>query len=81
MTYVSFITLCLKLYSLPDDWTYGMTLLRHILGLVMYKREVEDIRVAANVCVHSPLFVFTFGPLFLHMKYWAILAGSMVISL
>ncbi|CAO3642246.1 unnamed protein product [Mucor hiemalis] len=33
MTYVSFITLCLKLYSLPDDWTYGMTLLRHILGL------------------------------------------------
>ncbi|KAI8050087.1 phospholipid methyltransferase-domain-containing protein [Thamnidium elegans] len=34
MTYVSFITLCLKLYSLPTDWTYGMTLLRHTLGLV-----------------------------------------------
>lgn len=34
MTYVSFITLCLKLYSLPSDWTYGMTLLRHTLGLV-----------------------------------------------
>ncbi|KAG2205387.1 hypothetical protein INT47_007172 [Mucor saturninus] len=34
MTYVSFITLCLKLYSLPSDWTYGMTLLRHTLGLI-----------------------------------------------
>lgn len=36
MTYVSFITLCLKLYTLPSDWTYGMTLLRHTLGLVKF---------------------------------------------
>ncbi|KAI8352829.1 phospholipid methyltransferase-domain-containing protein [Choanephora cucurbitarum] len=33
MTYVSFAMLCLKLYSLPEDWTYGMTLLRHVLGI------------------------------------------------
>ncbi|KAI8374871.1 phospholipid methyltransferase-domain-containing protein [Blakeslea trispora] len=33
MTYVSFFMLCLKLYNLPEDWTYGMTLLRHTLGI------------------------------------------------
>ncbi|KAI8098099.1 phospholipid methyltransferase-domain-containing protein [Gilbertella persicaria] len=33
MVYVSFITLCFKLYTLPDDWTYGMTILRHTLGI------------------------------------------------
>lgn len=40
MTYVSFISLCLKLYSLPSDWTYGMTLLRHILGLAFISLHI-----------------------------------------
>ncbi|KAI8642269.1 phospholipid methyltransferase-domain-containing protein [Parasitella parasitica] len=47
MTYVSFITLCFKLYSLPTDWTYGMTLLRHTLGL-------------AFVCLHIWTSVSTY---------------------
>ncbi|KAI8641106.1 phospholipid methyltransferase-domain-containing protein [Parasitella parasitica] len=47
MTYVSFITLCSKLYSLPTDWTYGMTLLRHTLGL-------------AFVCLHIWTSVSTY---------------------
>ncbi|EPB92570.1 hypothetical protein HMPREF1544_00583 [Mucor circinelloides 1006PhL] len=47
MTYVSFITLCLKLYTLPSDWTYGMTLLRHTLGL-------------AFVCLHIWTSVSTY---------------------
>ncbi|KAI9307991.1 phospholipid methyltransferase-domain-containing protein [Cunninghamella echinulata] len=32
MTYISFIVAAWKMYSLPEDWTYGTTLLRHTLG-------------------------------------------------
>ncbi|CEG82867.1 Putative Phosphatidylethanolamine N-methyltransferase Short=PEAMT [Rhizopus microsporus] len=34
MTYVTFFVTCWKAYNLPDNWTYGMTLLRHTLGLI-----------------------------------------------
>ncbi|KAI8394286.1 phospholipid methyltransferase-domain-containing protein [Radiomyces spectabilis] len=34
MTYVSFAAVCWKVYALPEDWTYGTTLLRHTLGMV-----------------------------------------------
>ncbi|KAI8885804.1 hypothetical protein K501DRAFT_331665 [Backusella circina FSU 941] len=40
MTYVSFSMLCLKLYALPTDWTYGMTLLRHTMGLVFISLHI-----------------------------------------
>ncbi|ORX60539.1 hypothetical protein DM01DRAFT_1404787 [Hesseltinella vesiculosa] len=33
MTYISFIVAAWKMYSLPMDWTYGTTLLRHTLGV------------------------------------------------
>ncbi|CAO3596175.1 unnamed protein product [Absidia cylindrospora] len=33
MTYITFFMACWKAYSLPDDWTYGTTLLRHTLGI------------------------------------------------
>ncbi|KAI8373027.1 phospholipid methyltransferase-domain-containing protein [Radiomyces spectabilis] len=33
MTYITFCAACWKLYSLPEHWTYGTTLLRHTLGL------------------------------------------------
>ncbi|CAO3653496.1 unnamed protein product [Mucor hiemalis] len=33
MTYVTFFIACWKTYTLPDNWAYGTTLLRHILGL------------------------------------------------
>lgn len=32
MTYVTFFIACWKTYTLPDNWAYGTTLLRHILG-------------------------------------------------
>ncbi|KAG2173606.1 hypothetical protein INT43_005024 [Umbelopsis isabellina] len=32
MTYVTFFVACWKMYTLPEDWTYGTTLLRHTLG-------------------------------------------------
>lgn len=34
MTYVTFFMACWKAYSLPENWTYGTTLLRHTLGMV-----------------------------------------------
>ncbi|KAL1922139.1 uncharacterized protein VTP21DRAFT_10781 [Calcarisporiella thermophila] len=35
MTYVSFIVACFSFYTLPDDWTYGTTLLRHTMGVLL----------------------------------------------
>lgn len=32
MVYSSFIAACWKLYSLPQEWEHGFTLLRHVLG-------------------------------------------------
>ncbi|KAI8071672.1 phospholipid methyltransferase-domain-containing protein [Gongronella butleri] len=40
MTYITFFVACCKFYSLPQDWTYGMTLLRHVLGLVFMALHV-----------------------------------------
>lgn len=34
MTYITFLVAFWKMYSLPSNWTYGLTLLRHTLGLV-----------------------------------------------
>ncbi|KAI8073022.1 phospholipid methyltransferase-domain-containing protein [Gongronella butleri] len=33
MTYISFIVAAWKMYSLPLNWTYGTTLLRHTMGV------------------------------------------------
>ncbi|KAI8969025.1 phospholipid methyltransferase-domain-containing protein [Mycotypha africana] len=40
MTYITFFVACWKTYTLPDDWTYGMTLLRHILGLTFISLHI-----------------------------------------
>ncbi|KAI7880063.1 hypothetical protein K492DRAFT_130620 [Lichtheimia hyalospora FSU 10163] len=32
MTYITFSVACWEMYSLPTNWTYGTTLLRHTLG-------------------------------------------------
>ncbi len=33
MCYTSFVAASWKMYSLPPDWSYGMVLLRHVLGV------------------------------------------------
>lgn len=33
LSYASFTAASWKMYSLPDDWTHGMVLLRHVLGV------------------------------------------------
>ncbi|ORZ04453.1 phospholipid methyltransferase-domain-containing protein [Lobosporangium transversale] len=35
MTYATFFLAAFKMYSLPEDWTYGTVLLRHVLGLAL----------------------------------------------
>lgn len=35
MCYTSFIAAAWKMYSLPPDWTYGMALLRHVIGAAL----------------------------------------------
>ncbi|CAG8496684.1 15591_t:CDS:10 [Funneliformis mosseae] len=35
MTYVTFLTAAWKMYYFPEDWTYGMVLLRHTLGILL----------------------------------------------
>lgn len=35
MCYASFIAAAWKMYSLPPDWTYGMALLRHVVGAAL----------------------------------------------
>ena len=40
MTYVSFFTACWTMYTLPSDWTYGITLLRHTLGVMFILLQI-----------------------------------------
>ncbi|KAG0168996.1 phosphatidylethanolamine N-methyltransferase [Apophysomyces sp. BC1034] len=40
MTYVTFFAACWKMYSFPEDWTYGTTLLRHTLGLIFISLHI-----------------------------------------
>ncbi|KAG0361845.1 phospholipid methyltransferase-domain-containing protein [Gamsiella multidivaricata] len=35
MTYATFFLAAFKMYSIPDNWTYGTVLLRHVLGLAL----------------------------------------------
>ncbi|KAL2754511.1 hypothetical protein ACRALDRAFT_2109944 [Sodiomyces alcalophilus JCM 7366] len=36
----SFIAACWKLYSFPDDWSYGTTLLKHVVGFSLVALQV-----------------------------------------
>lgn len=40
MCYTSFICATWKMYSLPADWTYGMTILRHVIGIALIALQV-----------------------------------------
>ncbi|KAF8932158.1 phosphatidylethanolamine N-methyltransferase [Dissophora ornata] len=35
MTYATFFLAAFKMYSIPDNWTYGTVLLRHVLGFAL----------------------------------------------
>ena len=40
MCYTSFICATWKMYSLPADWTYGMTILRHVIGIALIALQI-----------------------------------------
>lgn len=40
MCYASFIAACWKMYSLPDDWSYGMVMLKHVLGASLVALQI-----------------------------------------
>jgi phosphatidylethanolamine N-methyltransferase len=40
MTYATFFLAAFKMYSIPDDWTYGTVLLRHVLGTALIALHV-----------------------------------------
>jgi len=50
---VSFTGLAWKTYHLPQDWTVGGTLLRHVLGLVSYlSSTIVDAYNKALISLH-----------------------------
>ncbi|KAI9668052.1 MAG: phosphatidylethanolamine N-methyltransferase [Bathelium mastoideum] len=40
MCYLSFITAAWKMYTLPENWSYGLVLLRHVVGVVMIGLQI-----------------------------------------
>ncbi|KAG0003874.1 phosphatidylethanolamine N-methyltransferase [Modicella reniformis] len=62
MTYATFFLAAFKMYSIPDDWTYGTVLLRHMLGLALI-----SLHIWASVSVFEVLgeFGWFYGDFFI----------------
>lgn len=62
MTYATFFLAAFKMYSIPDDWTYGTVLLRHVLGLALI-----TLHIWASVSVFEVLgdFGWFYGDFFI----------------
>ncbi|KAK4574683.1 phosphatidylethanolamine N-methyltransferase [Recurvomyces mirabilis] len=43
MCYTSFVCAAYKMYGLPDDWTIGMSTLRHVLGVALISLQLWTI--------------------------------------
>ncbi|KAG0203149.1 phosphatidylethanolamine N-methyltransferase [Mortierella sp. GBA30] len=62
MTYATFFLAAFKMYTIPDDWTYGTVLLRHVLGLALI-----GLHIWASVSVFEVLgdFGWFYGDFFI----------------
>ncbi|KAG0047644.1 phosphatidylethanolamine N-methyltransferase [Gryganskiella cystojenkinii] len=62
MTYATFFLAAFKMYSIPDDWTYGTVLLRHVLGFALI-----GLHIWASVSVFEVLgdFGWFYGDFFM----------------
>ncbi|EPB87815.1 hypothetical protein HMPREF1544_05344 [Mucor circinelloides 1006PhL] len=62
MTYVTFFIACWKTYTLPDNWAYGTTLLRHTLGLTFV-----SLHIWTSVSIHEVIgdFGWFYGDFFM----------------
>lgn len=43
MCYTSFVCAAWKMYGLPEDWTYGMSTLRHVIGVALIALQLWTI--------------------------------------
>ena len=43
MCYTSFVCAAWKMYGLPEDWTYGMSVLRHVVGVALVALQIWTI--------------------------------------
>lgn len=61
MVYTSFICAAWKMYHLPPDWTYGMAVLRHVIGLALIALQLWTV-----FSIHESLgeFGWFFGDFF-----------------
>lgn len=62
MTYATFFLAAFKMYSIPDDWTIGTVLLRHVLGFALI-----GLHIWASVSVFEVLgdFGWFYGDFFM----------------
>ncbi|OBZ84963.1 Phosphatidylethanolamine N-methyltransferase [Choanephora cucurbitarum] len=62
MSYATFFVACWKTYTLPDNWAYGTTLLRHTLGLTFI-----SLHIWTSVSIHEVLgdFGWFYGDFFM----------------
>ncbi|KAI1313856.1 phosphatidylethanolamine N-methyltransferase [Mortierella claussenii] len=62
MTYATFFLAAFKMYSIPDNWTYGTVLLRHVLGFALI-----GLHIWASVSVFEVLgdFGWFYGDFFM----------------
>ncbi|PPJ56586.1 hypothetical protein CBER1_01799 [Cercospora berteroae] len=61
MCYTTFICAAWKMYGMPDDWTYSMALLRHVIGLALISLQVWTI---ASIYESLGEFGWFFGDFF-----------------
>ncbi|TPX15096.1 uncharacterized protein E0L32_004926 [Thyridium curvatum] len=61
MCHGSFMAACWKLYYLPDDWSYGSAILKHVLGLSLIALQVW---VATSIYDELGEFGWFFGDFF-----------------
>lgn len=61
MSYASFLAAACKMYHLPPDWTYGMALLRHVVGAALVALQIWT-----AISIHESLgeFGWFFGDFF-----------------
>ena len=65
LCYASFAAAAWKMYALPEDWSYGLVLLRHVIGLGLVALQVW---VSASIYDSLGEFGWFFGDFFFHQE-------------
>ncbi|KAF2164899.1 hypothetical protein M409DRAFT_24802 [Zasmidium cellare ATCC 36951] len=66
MCYTSFICAAWKMYGLPEDWTYGMAILRHVAGFGLIALQIWTI---ASIYESLGEFGWFFGDFFFDQEH------------